>query len=47
MKPSAFCQNAKKPRINRGFLLERVTGIEPAQPAWKAGTLTIELHPRV
>ncbi len=32
--------------------LERVTGIEPAQPAWKAGTLplsytrSIELHPR-
>ena len=27
--------------------VERVTGIEPAWPAWKAGTLTIELHPRV
>jgi anti-anti-sigma regulatory factor len=25
---------------------ERVKGIEPASPAWKAGTLTIELHPR-
>ena len=23
-----------------------MTGIEPAQPAWKAGTLPIELHPR-
>ena len=24
--------------------LERVTGIEPASPAWKAGALTIVLH---
>ena len=28
------------------LLVERVTGIEPAWPAWKAGTLTIELHPQ-
>jgi hypothetical protein len=27
--------------------MERVTGIEPAFPAWKAGTLAIVLHPRV
>ena len=26
--------------------LERVTGIEPASPAWKAGALAIVLHPR-
>ena len=26
--------------------LERVMGIEPTQPAWKAGILTIELHPQ-
>src|SRR5690348_14781592 len=25
----------------RGKFLERVTGIEPAQPAWKAGTLPL------
>ena len=25
-------------------ILERVTGIEPASPAWKAGALTIVLH---
>jgi hypothetical protein len=30
----------------RSDFLERVTGIEPAQPAWKAGTLAVELHPR-
>ena len=27
--------------------MERVTGIEPASPAWKAGALTIVLHPRM
>ena len=26
-------------------ILERVTGIEPASPAWKAGALAIVLHP--
>ena len=27
--------------------MERVMGIEPTQPAWKAGILAIELHPHV
>ena len=27
--------------------MERVTGIEPASPAWKAGALAIVLHPRL
>ena len=27
--------------------MERVMGIEPTQPAWKAGILTIELHPHI
>ena len=26
--------------------LERVMGIEPTRPAWKAGILAIELHPQ-
>ena len=26
--------------------VERVMGIEPASPAWKAGALAIVLHPR-
>lgn len=26
---------------------ERIAGIEPARPAWKAGALPIELHPHV
>ena len=29
------------------ILMERVMGIEPTRPAWKAGILAIELHPRV
>ena len=28
------------------MLMEQVTGIEPASPAWKAGALTIVLHLR-
>ena len=26
-------------------IMERVMGIEPTRPAWKAGILAIELHP--
>ena len=26
--------------------VERVTGIEPASPAWKAGALAVVLHPQ-
>ena len=26
--------------------MERVMGIEPTRPAWKAGILAIELHPQ-
>ena len=26
--------------------MERVTGIEPASPAWKAGALAVVLHPQ-
>ena len=29
-----------------GWGRERVTGIEPAPPAWKAGALAVELHPQ-
>ena len=29
------------------MLMEQVTGIEPASPAWKAGALTIVLHLRL
>lgn len=27
--------------------MERVTGIEPASPAWKAGALAVVLHPHM
>ena len=27
--------------------LERVMGVEPTRPAWKAGILAIELHPHI
>ena len=27
--------------------MERVMGIEPTRPAWKAGILAIELHPHI
>ena len=27
-------------------IMERVTGIEPASPAWKAGALAVVLHPQ-
>ena len=29
------------------MIMEQVTGIEPASPAWKAGALTIVLHLRL
>ena len=28
------------------YRVERVTGIEPASPAWKAGALAVVLHPQ-
>ena len=33
------------PRRGNTYEDERVMGIEPTSPAWKAGTLTIMLHP--
>lgn len=52
--PTTKMNAAAAPRIvSRWFrgethlaCLERVTGVEPASPAWKAGALAIELHPR-
>ena len=31
----------------RSIKMERVMGIEPTRPAWKAGILAIELHPHM
>ena len=37
-----------RPRQSSLFCgLERVMGIEPTRPAWKAGILAIELHPHI
>ncbi len=39
-------KKTKAPTIKvSAFILERVMGIEPTRPAWKAGILAIELHP--
>ena len=42
------CKYEKKavPDGTAFLAMERVMGIEPTRPAWKAGVLTIELHPR-
>ena len=39
-------KNARK-RIVFGHKKKRVMGIEPTCPAWKAGVLTIVLHPHI
>ena len=49
LEPLAYCLEGSCSiqlsywRINE--TVERVTGIEPASPAWKAGALAIVLHP--
>ena len=41
-----WCLGASRHEVGDNAL-ERVTGIEPAPPAWKAGALAVELHPQV
>ena len=51
---TAWGREADSNRRHRGYepralptalsRVEQVTGIEPAHPAWKAGTLPVELH---
>ena len=38
---STYKSQKKRARFAYPFLLERVTGIEPARPAWKAGILPL------
>ena len=45
--PTGRASETTKPLQLQGFRVERATRIELAQPAWKAGTLPIELHPQV
>ena len=37
----------KKPISMGLFTVERVMGIEPTSPAWKAGILAVEQHPHL
>ena len=44
----AYClEGSCSIQLSYGRILERVMGIEPTQPAWKAGILAIELHPHL
>ena len=40
-----FPNRKEKRPLKCGLTMERVMGIEPTRPAWKAGILAIELHP--
>ena len=40
------CKQKRKPSF-KAFRLERVMGIEPTSPAWKAGALAVVLHPHL
>ena len=47
-EPVAYClEGSCSIQLSYGRILERVMGIEPTQPAWKAGILAIELHPHL
>ena len=44
----AYClEGSCSIQLSYGRIMERVMGIEPTQPAWKAGILAIELHPHL
>ena len=49
LPPCSIPTKIKKEAIPEGItsFLERVMGIEPTRPAWKAGILAIELHPHL
>ena len=47
-EPLAYClEGSCSILLSYWRVLERVTRIELASPAWKAGALTIVLHPRL
>ena len=47
LEPLAYClEGSCSIRLSYWRILERVTRIELASPAWKAGALAIVLHPR-
>ncbi len=46
LEPLAYClEGSCSIQLSYWRILERVTRIELASPAWKAGALTIVLHP--
>ena len=46
LEPPAYClEGSCSIQLSYWRILEQVTGIEPASPAWKAGALAIVLHP--
>ena len=45
LEPPAYClEGSCSIQLSYWRILERVTGIEPASPAWKAGALAVVLH---
>ena len=47
-EPRTYClEGSCSIQLSYRHILERVMGIEPTQPAWKAGILAIELHPHI
>ena len=47
LEPATYClEGSCSIQLSYWRIMERVTGIEPASPAWKAGALAVVLHPR-
>ena len=47
LEPLAYClEGSCSIQLSYWRIMERVTGIEPASPAWKAGALAVVLHPQ-
>ena len=47
LEPATYClEGICSIQLSYWRIMERVTGIEPASPAWKAGALTVVLHPQ-
>ena len=47
LEPLTYClEGSCSIQLSYWRIMERVTGIEPASPAWKAGALAVVLHPQ-
>ena len=47
LEPATYClEGSCSIQLSYWRIMERVTGIEPASPAWKAGALAVVLHPQ-